>query len=165
MIKSTTIKIDIFNPQSIDNAISAVEHFKNSIKEQVSTMLDAMVAYGESYAINTLAHIDTGETLDSIVGYRDKNKGFIVAGGNAIWLEFGTGVYVSGQQEYPIMIPPGIVYHGEYGKGGGDNPDGWFYLDDKDGKIHHTMGIPANMFMYKTLKQLEELCRKGEFVR
>ena len=44
---------------------------------------------------------------------------------------------------------------GTYGLGKGADPNGWWYEGD-DGNIHHTYGIQATMFMYRTAKYLEQ---------
>lgn len=103
-------------------------------------------------------HIDTGNTLSTIHGYRNGNNGVIVANGAAIWIEFGTGVYADGQTDHPLLgRVNGIVGHGEYGKGHGADPNGWWYPGD-DGEWHHTYGIKANYFMYNTAQMLKREC-------
>ena len=45
---------------------------------------------------------------------------------------------------------------GTYGEGHGGDPNGWWYKDE-DGTYHHTNGIQANMFMYRTAKYLQDM--------
>ena len=131
---------------------------EKQLPKKVQELLDRMVKEGEETAKIYLEHIDTGETLNSIVGYRNGNKGVIVAGGNAVWIEFGTGVYAPGQTTHPKLGEvPGIVGHGEYGEGQGADPSGWYYRN-KFGEIRHTYGIASNPFMYETAKMLKEQC-------
>ena len=115
-----------------------------------------MIEAGETYAINGVGHIDTGETVGTIIGYRNGNKGVIVAGGNAIWIEFGTGVVKNGPgYNHPKAQELGMSAHGTYGEGHGASFNGWWYKGD-DGEYHHTMGIPANRFMYNTAQMLRK---------
>lgn len=151
-----TIRITL-SPQGIDKAISDLRDYKKRLSKVVNTLLDKMVQFGEDYAINAVGHVDTGETLSSIHGYRKGKRGVIVAGGNAIWLEFGTGVTYNGSaggSPHPKGSELGMTI-GTYGQGKGSDPNGWYYLGD-DGKLKHTYGIKANMFMYQTAKVLRE---------
>ena len=116
-----------------------------------------MLQEGENFAfLGAAAHIYTGITIDSIMCYRDGNHGILMIGGNAIWVEFGTGVYAPLQTNHPALgeaAKYGIVSHGMYGKKQGSNPNGWWYTGD-DGEIHHTYGIPSDPFFYNTAQML-----------
>ena len=152
------IQVNILDPKSVDKAIKELNAYRQEFDRKVLALIDKMVEHGEDYAVNTLAHIDTGETLSSIMGYRNGNKGVIVAGGNAIWIEFGTGVKnngSAGSSPHPKGGELGMNI-GTYGQGKGANPNGWWYY--KDGEIKHTYGIKANMFMYKTSLELQRVC-------
>lgn len=136
-----------------------VEEYASKLPKKAEEVVDSMLSKGEAYAFFTLGHIDTGETLFSIVGHRNGNKGVLVVGGNAVWIEFGTGVYAEGQTDHPLLGQiQGIVPHGMYSTTGrtpsqGANPNGWWYMGD-DGKVHHTYGIPSNRFFYNTAQML-----------
>ena len=133
------------------------DYVKYRLPKYVTKLIDKMCAEGENWAVNYMGHIDTGETLTSIAGYRNGDKGVIVAGGNAVWIEFGTGVAYNGEgYNYPVPIE-GIVGHGEYGEGWGLNYAGWWYKGE-DGEYHHTMGIPAQRFMWNTRQMLIKEC-------
>ena len=149
------IKLEL-SVESIDRAIKEIEKRRAEIPKLVEKLIDKMLVVGEDYAINTVGHVDTGETLSSIMGYREGNRGVIVAGGAAVWLEFGTGVTKNMQQEHPKAQELGMRPWGTYGKGQGGDPDGWWYPGD-DGRYHHTYGIQANMFMYRTAKYLQDM--------
>ena len=152
------IQVNILDPKSVDKAIKELNAYKKEVERKTLALIDEMVKQGEDYAINSLAHIDTGETLSSIMGYRNGNKGVIVAGGNAIWIEFGTGVKNNGSvgsSPHPKGEELGMKI-GTYGDGKGANPNGWWYFDD--GELKHTFGIKANMFMYKTSLELQRVC-------
>jgi hypothetical protein len=154
MAKKITIQL---SEESIKAAIKELNAYKRELNKKVQALIDAMVAHGEDYAINQVGHVDTGETLSSIHGYRDGNKGVVVAGGNAIWLEFGTGVRHNGSaggSPHPVGAELGMTI-GEYGQGKGANPNGWWYYDGD--KVKHTYGIPANMFMWRTARELERV--------
>ena len=143
--------------QSIGEAIKELRAYKRELNAKILHLIDLMCQYGEDYAINQVGHVDTGETVSTIRGYRQGNKGVIVAGGNAIWLEFGTGVRYNGPaggSPHPKGTELGMKI-GEYGKGQGANPNGWWYYDGE--KVRHTFGIAANMFMWRTAREIERV--------
>ena len=143
--------------ESIKAAIKELAKYKRELNKKTLELIDLMLKHGEDYAINQVGHVDTGETLSSIRGYRDGDKGVIVSGGNAIWLEFGTGVKHNGAvggSPHPKGSELGMTI-GNYGHGKGANPRGWWYYDD--GKVKHTYGTEANLFMWKTARELERV--------
>ena len=151
-----TINVEL-SSDSLKKAIAEIKACKEEVKKKSNELVKRMVALGEDYAINALEHIDTGETLGSIRGYRNGNKGVIVAGGNAIWLEFGTGVRnngSAGSSPHPQGEELGMVIGG-YGAGHGADKNGWWYYDD--GEVKHTYGIKATQFMYKTILELQRV--------
>jgi hypothetical protein len=144
--------------KSISDAIKQLNAYKRDLSRKIQSLLDAMISFGEDYAINEVGHVDTGETLETIRGYRNGNKGVIVAGGSAVFLEFGTGIRYNGpagSSPHPMGSELGMTI-GEYGKGQGANPGGWWYYD-ASGAIKHTYGIPATLFMWKTARELERI--------
>jgi hypothetical protein len=153
-VKKITVRL---TAASIDAAIKELKRYKLDLSKKTQKLLDMMIGYGEDYAINAVGHVDTGETLESIHGYRSGNKGVIVAGGNAIWLEFGTGVTnngAAGTSPHPEGQANGMLIGG-YGNGGGADPNGWWYYDGD--RVRHTYGIKANMFMYRTAQELARI--------
>lgn len=135
-------------------------------------ILQELVDYGVEVAKSHVVNIDTGTTLESIHGYVKGNTAVIEAGGNAMWLEFGTGITYNGDG-YPMELPEGVSAIGEYGAGHGADPGGWLFptmderyaMRDKNGNpmtypdgtyIAHTYGIKANQFMYQALMAIKE---------
>lgn len=157
------IVINISSAEEIEQGIKLIKEYKTSLQSKITSLVRQMCLEGEDYAINALGHVDTGETLSSIHGelmggYRNGQRGVIIAGGAAVWIEFGTGVHyngAAGSSPHPLgttVQPPHLI--GTYGAGHGADPDGWLYRDES-GEWHKTKGIPANMFFYETVKQLE----------
>lgn len=146
------------NEASINKAIQEVKAYKRELKKKTLELVEAMCKRGEEYAIYHVAdHVDSGETLASIVGYREGNKGYIRAGGAAVWLEFGTGVTyngAAGTSPHPLGAEWGYTI-GTYGEGHGADPNGWYYPTD-DGGVAHTRGIPATLFMWHTKEELQD---------
>ena len=133
----------------IKRAEKWIKKYAQDLEKKANELINVMLKEGEKYACRELVHVDTGETLNSIMGYREGDTGIIYVGGNAVWIEFGTGVYAPGQTDHPKAAELGALPHGEYGKKHGANPNGWYY-PGLDGKWYHTMGIPSNRFMYRT---------------
>lgn len=163
-----TITIDI-SVGSIQKAIRTLQDYKKSIEKRMQGLIDMMCSDGASLAYTYLEHIDTGETLNSIIGYREGNKGIIEVGGNAIWIEFGTGVTYNqgGDNMHPNRGELGISDWGTYGEGHGSDPNGWYYYDAQ-GKRKHTFGIPENPFMAQAARRLAEQFAskaKGAFLK
>lgn len=141
-----------FTPSGIEEVATWLEEYSKSLERKANELVNQMLQDGEMYAANFLGHIDTGETLSTIMGYREGNTGIVTVGGNAIWIEFGTGVTYN-QQLHPKASELGMSPHGTYGQGHGADPDGWYYPAD-DGTWKHTFGIPMNMFLYNTAQML-----------
>lgn len=152
-----TIDVEL-STESIDRAIRLLEDYQKRLDSKIEELLDAMVKAGEEYALYQLSmHIDTGLTMHETYGYRNGKVGYIVSGGAAIWLEFGTGVVANktyqGAYVHPVAGAAGMMGIGDYGQQHGADPNGWWYYDG-NGKKRHTFGIPATMFMYNTAQQL-----------
>lgn len=143
----------------VDKAIEAVKEYKKWLKKKSKELIEVLCQEGEEYAVRAVGHIDTGETVNSIQGYRDGKKGVIVAGGNAVWIEFGTGVArngMVGSSPHPKGDELGYTI-GTYGQGKGADPDGWWYFDPVSNELKHTYGIQANMFLYRTAQELKKI--------
>ena len=161
--------------EGLESLESNVQQFTKVAEKNLKQLLDNLASEGEESAINDLGHIDTGETLSSInVRKTAPNKREIHAGGNAVWIEFGTGVARNHAPHPEPADGTPIAPHGTYGKGKGANPNGWWYETDsltfsqmKNGdyslsgdsvsnvKMYaHTRGIGATMFLFKAYKML-----------
>lgn len=155
-MRTETITIEL-TEASVQKAINRINRLNEMWEKKLNRLLEKMVDYGADIAINGVGHIDSGETASTILGYVQENgKGVIVAGGNAIWIEFGTGVTYNGDvgsYPNPLAESVGMTGIGTYGQGKGANPYGWFYYDET-GKLRHTHGIKAQMFMYNTIQTL-----------
>lgn len=136
-------------------AAAWLEGYAISLEKKAIEIVSRMLREGEAYAAKALVHIDTGKTLSTIMGYRQGNTGILMVGGNAVWIEFGTGVAYN-HELHPKATELNMSPHGTYGYGFGANPDGWYYYDDNRQAWRHTKGIPQNRFFYNTAKMLRE---------
>lgn len=144
--------------KEINRAIREVEKYKAELNSKISLLIEALTDYGVEIAkvqVRQLGAWYTGELESSISGYFSPSTGvgIIKAGAPyAVYVEFGTGVVGAGS---PHPAPTGWRYdvnaHGE---------DGWWYFNDRDGKMHWTKGMQSRPFMYNTARELEQECVK-----
>lgn len=101
--------------------------------------------------VASLGAVYSSELLNSIIGiYSEKDRVGIVRAGApyAIFVEYGTGVVGAGS---PHPKPDGWQYDAN-----GHGDEGWWYLNDRDGKVHWTRGYRSRPFMYNTARELEQ---------
>lgn len=142
--------------EGLREAANWLMRWKDKIKRNAEKLVDKMLKEGETIAfLGAAAHIYTGITIDSIMCLREGNHGILLIGGNAVWVEFGTGVVANAYNPYPHHKAQelGMNAIGTYGEGHGSNPNGWWYTGD-DGQVHHTYGIPSDPFFYNTAQAL-----------
>lgn len=165
---------------TLERLINGLDKLSNNLKRNTKKeLLEKVGEYGVQNARLLIRNIDTGDTIDTIKYKVEGDRLIIEAGGQAIWLEFGTGI-AKNPSEYPVEVD-GIAGHGEYGDGNGANPEGWWFpsatvkttganasmgfqpgaFQLKDGTyLVHTFGIEQNMFMYQTAQEILRLAPK-----
>ena len=156
----------------IDNAISELNKYKITItekmekfRERVAERLAQNVQDGFSRAIVDDL-IDGGQRFAQVnVTYDNKeNVSVVIANGeDAVWIEFGAGVYhngPAGTSPHPNGSNLGFTIGG-YGKGKGSREIWGFY---EDGQLRLTRGTPATMPMYNAVrdicKEITEIARE-----
>lgn len=142
--------------ESIDNAIREIEKYKAELNVKISELIQALTDYGVNVAkaqVIAMNAFYTGDLEANIVGYFSPSTGVgIIRAGTpyAVYVEYGTGV-IGRDSHHPN--PDGWEYdinaHGE---------DGWWYFNDRDGKVHWTKGMASRPFMYNTARELERSC-------
>lgn len=153
------IVINALDGKSIDKAIKQVNQYKREVMAKEKLLLQKLSEYGVNrvnihYSWFQYDGDFSGIEAKPIVG---KNKAIIQAKGQEIaFIEFGTGVYYNGAESYPLPRPEGIVGIGQYGKGRGNNPRGW-YFTSSHGTSQYTKGNPPAMAFYKTTNELAEI--------
>ena len=144
------MKIDIFNLSSIKEAKSEILELQNRIQEQTELSVKQLTQLGYEY-MQSIVKVDTGELSSSISwDFNTKeNKGIIKVGTKyAIFVEFGTGI-VGATSPHPK------AYNWQYDVNShGEN--GWWYYDEKMGKLRWTKGQAASAFVYKTLEFMKK---------
>jgi hypothetical protein len=141
---------------SISDAVKQLRKYAESLQSKTENLVQELGDYGLDSAANLLGHVDTGKTLESLKFIREGTNGTVTAGGNAVWIEFGTGVKKNGGQAgayvHPKAAELGMSAIGTYDKGHGADPRGWWYPDG--GGYKHTFGIESNQFMYQASKDM-----------
>lgn len=155
------IKIGL-NTKDIDRAIKEIEKYKQDFLRKVDIFRkrlaeeladDAQMGFN-SAIIDDLTN-GSSRTPEVTVSVTDKGDVSIVVadGKDAIWCEFGAGVYHNGSvgsSPHPRGVELGYTI-GSYGKGYGKGK-AWGYYEDGELKI--TRGTPAAMPMYNAMKSV-----------
>ena len=151
------MRIDIpLSIEGIHNARKQLERYRKQLERKRLKFLRELAKIGVNEAevrFNNALYpsVDNDVKVESIPtsdGYK------VVANGQAVcFIEFGAGVTYNSNSDYPITKPNGIVGIGEYGKGRGANPKGWYYTNSS-GESKHTYGNPAEMPMYCASREM-----------
>ena len=167
------ITIDMFDSASIDDAIEAihdysvwVQHKTVELRDYVAELIkqQAEVGFNGAIASDTFKVRDGKSTSPegpvmanvSVTVEPGNDSTLVVAhGSDAIWIEFGAGVYHNGSvgsYPNPLAEPAGMAAIGTDGQGNGAK-EVWGYLGS-DGKIHLTRGTPASMPLYRAVQSV-----------
>ena len=152
--------------KEIRGAIDTVEQYKENFQKKVDTyrkrIAEEIAVYASAYFDNSVMDDVIGGTPrkpDVTVDWSDNGKiAVIVANGeDAVWCEFGAGVYHNGSvgsSPHPKGNDLGFTI-GSYGKGKGQQKV-WGYYTDPDSKtgLVLTHGTPASMPMYNAAQEV-----------
>lgn len=159
-----TITIDVFDPASIDAAVWEIKAYSQRIQRKTDELRERIayfIAKDASAVFNTAVAEDdmregviTGSVEVSVEPQGDNTTVIIASGKDAVFMEFGAGVYYNGAVgSSPNPWGTGLGFTiGSYGKGNGAK-EVWGYLGS-DGKIHLTRGTPASMPLYKAVQSV-----------
>lgn len=161
---SKTITIDIFDPASIDRAVNEIREYSRWVQRKTDELRERIayfIAKDASAVFNTAVAEDdmregviTGNVEVSVEQQGDNMTVIIASGKDAVFMEFGAGVYYNGavgSSPNPLGTALGFTI-GSYGKGNG-RKEVWAY-DGGDGQIHLTHGTPASMPLYKAVQSV-----------
>lgn len=164
MAKTITFSLD---SASIGRAVEELENFAEYVKEALKLLVKELTEQGVHIAtvqVSAVGAVDTGELADSIIGYYDEQSGVGVIQSTAYYayfVEYGTGIVGAGTQhpEMGGMWQPQPSRWTKYDTNG-HGERGWYYISDRDHKVHWTRGMPSRPFMYETYKELERLSHR-----
>ena len=147
--------------QGIDRALRELAQYKADftqkvelLREKVAERLAVEAQYGFTGAVVDDL-IKSGQKFADVKVSVDNraNLSVVVAiGEDAVWVEFGAGVYHNsspGSSPHPKGAELGFTI-GSFGKGNGKK-EAWGYYDE-DGELKLTRGTPATMPMYRAVQ-------------
>lgn len=160
-MRRKVIRISL-SEKEIDRAIKELEQYKREIirkTELLRTKVAERIANLAQSGFNGAVVDDlTGESggvrkadVRVSIDERENVSIVIAAGEDAVWVEFGAGVYhngSAGSSPHPEGSTLGFTIGG-YGKGMGKRQTWGFY---EDGELRLTHGTPAVMPMYNAVK-------------
>lgn len=160
---SNTIRINPFDPDSIDAAIKELEKRKRAIHKHAEELTQLLTNLGVEKA-RDLVPVDTGVAQSSIIGYIDDAEGIgiIRAGGYCKYIEFGTGV--RGRESPHPSAEYKAIMQWAYNSGATifttkNGKEGWYYPVG-DGAWRFTEGMPSRPFLYETAQYLRKEAKR-----
>lgn len=150
-----TIKIDLFDGKSLDNAIKQIQEYQRTLNDKCEMFVRRLAEVGIPIIDQNIASAagdsDKGHNtfikINSFGSYSQAQ--LIVEGKDILFIEFGAGVHYNGNlggSPHPKGKEMGYTI-GSYGKGQGKN-DFWFYYADS-GEAVMSHGTQATMPVYK----------------
>lgn len=162
-MSKTVIKVGLSDTE-IDKAIQEVEQFRQNFRMKVDTYrkriadeiaVQASLNFGSSIVNDA---IKGGSPRSASVQVSVSEQGAVAVvvadGEDAVWCEFGAGVYHNGSvgsSPNPYGTTLGFTI-GSYGKGYGKR-QAWGYYDE-GGELVITRGTPATMPMYNAAQEI-----------
>ena len=163
-----TIKIDLFDGKSLQNAIKQIEAYRDDLPRKCRMICWKLCKIGQQTALVAINESPQGKvvTLRMDIGQSKTGcKAMLIGTGKTVTddkgrtfnlllgIEFGSGIRYN-PTENPLAS--------EFGMGVGTFPDqkhalepgGWMYLD-KDGNWKHSYGVKATMPFYKAMTEIQ----------
>lgn len=150
------------NEKSIAKAIREIEKYKIEFQKKVDTYrkriaeeiaVNASLNFGSSIMEDRVRGGPRKPNVDVRVDERGSIAVVVADGEDAVWCEFGAGVYHNGSvgsSPHPKGNELGFTI-GSYGKGYGKQK-AWGYYED--GQLVITRGTPASMPMYNAVQEV-----------
>lgn len=161
---SKVIKIGL-SASEIQRAIDEVAKFKTELQKKVDTyrkrIAEEIAVYASTYFDNSVMDdVINGSPRkpDVTVDWSDDGKIAVVVahGEDAVWCEFGAGVYHNGSvgsSPNPYANDLGFTI-GSYGKGHGKQKAWGYWKDETKTEVIITHGTPASMPMYNAAQEV-----------
>ena len=163
-----TIKIDLFDGKSLQQAIKQIEAYRDDLPRKCQEICRRLSEIGEQTALVAISESPQGKAVTlrmDIDPSKTGCKAMLIGTGKTVTddkgrtynlllgIEFGSGIRYN-PTENPMAS--------EFGMGVGTFPDqshafdrnGWMYLG-KDGNWHHSYGIKATMPFYKAMTEIK----------
>ena len=145
--------------EGIDKALNDLNKYKEEFNRKVKLFQDKVaralakesrIGFNGAILDDLVDDVDITGQVDITVDTRGDISVVIANGGDAVWIEFGGGVYYNGSigtSPHPKGSELGLTI-GSYGKGYGKKTI-WGYFED--GELKLTRGTPASMHMSKAV--------------
>lgn len=160
---SRTITVNLLDSASIDAAVRELQDYAQFVRrkaEELQERVAYFIARDASAVFNTAVADDLigeGAVIGNVEVTVEENGNVtlvIASGKDAVFMEFGAGVYYNGSvgsSPNPLGADLGFTI-GSYGKGHGAR-NVWGYYGE-DGQLHLTHGAPASMPLYKAVQTI-----------
>ena len=134
------IKINPYDPKSIEKAIKQLEQYKHDFRAKEELFIKRLAEIGVSIAQTGFSTADyDGENDVQVSMTQSGTKATVTAFGETVgFIEFGTGVKFPEWDNSDMDYTP--PKHGTYGKGQGKNPHGWYFKTSDGARARHTYG-------------------------
>lgn len=162
-----TVALDLFDPDSVQNAIDELNKYADFIQKQVPVFVQTLADKGVEIAKINFSQAEYDGTNDVTIHTEGEGKSIaVVATGNAtLFIEFGTGVLNPADHPDPVAAQ---YPHGEYGYGLGKLPSWRYkgdpgtngYIDPRYPDYITTVGNPANASLYHTVEDLKRMFKQ-----
>ena len=164
-----TIKIDLFDGKSLQQAIKQIESYRDDLPRKCQEICRRLCEIGQQTALVAINESPQGKAVTLRMDI-DPSKGgckaMLIGTGKTVTddngrsfnllfgIEFGSGITLN-PTENPLAS--------DFGMGVGTFPDqvhafdrgGWMYFD-KDGKWKHSYGVKATMPFYKAMLEIRK---------
>jgi len=146
--------------KGIDNAIKELEQYKKELERKAILLreriaekiaLEARQGFVGAMVDDVLKGGSRSAQVDVTLDNRENISVVVANGEDAVWVEFGAGVYYNGapgSSPHPKGSELGFTIGG-FGKGRGKRDTWGFY---RDGELQLTHGTPSVMPMYNAVK-------------
>ncbi len=150
--------------RGIEAALRRVEEFKTELKQKCER-LEARLAEEvasiarqgfNSAGVDDLVSGGVRPASVTVTANADGIGAVVAFGADAIWVEFGAGVFHNGSvgdSPHPQGAELGMTIGG-YGQGRGGKQEMWLYKDESSGELRWTHGTPTQMPMYRAAQEI-----------
>ena len=164
-----TIKVDIFNPKSIQNCIKQIESYRDDLPRKCQEICRRLAEEGVRVADAAINSVPIGKTITLTTDINPSKMGcraIMRMTGRETRTEDGRIFYTA----LAIEFSAGVRYAStasprasDFGMGTGTFPDskhswqmeGWYYLGD-DGNWHHSFGVQASHPLYSASMEMRQ---------
>lgn len=164
-----TIKIDLFDGKSLQQAIKQIEAYRDDLPRKCQEICRRLAEEGVKVADVAINSVPIGKTITLTTDINPSKMGckaiMKMTGREtrtedgrifytALAIEFGAGIRYN-QTANPKASEFGMGVGTFPGQTHAENPEGWYYLDS-NGEWKHSYGVRASMPMYKASVEMRQ---------